>query len=260
MPPTATRPLATVERAVAVLDALADAPEGLGTNEVARRIQTNASTASRLLGTLAAAGLVEREGDGARWRLGLRLVELGDAVLARLDIRALARPFLEALVAGTGETATLSAPGEEVAVTVDFVTSSATTVSLARIGRPSLPHATAAGKVLLAFGGGDRFPRDLDALTDRTITDRARLRAEVARVRDRGWAEAAGEREPDLNALAAPVLDRRGELVAIVGLQGPAARLTAQRRKEILPALLDACGALSAKLGAAPPAQASVAR
>src|SRR2546423_13484081 len=71
MPSAATRPLATVERAVAVLDALAAAPEGLGTGEVARRAGTNASTASRLLATLAAAGLVER-GEGARGREGAR--------------------------------------------------------------------------------------------------------------------------------------------------------------------------------------------
>ena len=225
MPGPATRPLATVERAVAVLDALAAAPDGLGTVEVARAAGTNASTASRLLGTLAAAGLVEKR---ERWVLGLRLVELGDAVLARLDVRSLARPYLQALVAETGETATLSAPGEDAAVTVDFVTSTATTVSLARLGRPSLPHATAAGKVLLAFGGVG-VPSRLEPLTARTITDRVLLR--------------------DLNALAAPVLDRRGDLAAIVGLQGPAARLTAQRRKAILPALLEACGALSAKLG-----------
>src|SRR3954452_5767268 len=194
-PTSATRPLATVERAVAVLDALALAPDGLGTNEVARAVGTNPSTASRLLATLAGTGLVER---GDRWRLGLRLVELGDAVLARLDVRALGRPMLEALVAATGETATLSAPGGEAAVTVDFVTSPATTVSLARLGRPSLPHATAAGKVLLACAGMEP-PRQLERLTERTITDRKRLRAEVARVRARGWAEAAGEREPDLN-------------------------------------------------------------
>lgn len=251
MPPSTTRPLATVERALAVLDVLAAEPEGLGTNEVAKRVGTNASSASRLLGTLARSGLVE--GDG-RWRLGMRLVELADAVLARLDVRALARDQLVALERDTGETATLSAPGDEAAVTVDFVPSRATTLSVARLGRPSLPHATAAGKVMLAFGrrGVDALgPGPYEPLTGRTITDPARLRAEVARTRERGWAAAAGEREPDLNALAAPVLDRRDELAAILGLQGPAARLTEARRREVLPLLLEAAAALSRELGGA---------
>lgn len=139
-------------------------------------------------------------------------------------------------------------------MTVDFVPSRATTLSIARLGRPSLPHATAAGKVMLAFGrrGVEALgPGPYEALTERTITDPARLRAEVARTRERGWAAAAGEREPDLNALAAPVLDRRGELAAILGLQGPGARLTEARRREVLPLLLEAAAALSRELGGA---------
>jgi DNA-binding IclR family transcriptional regulator len=70
-------------------------------------------------------------------------------------------------------------------------------------------------------------------------------------VRARGWAEAEGEREPDLNALAAPVFGRTGELAAVLGLQGPAARLSAERRADVLPALLDAARELSAALGGA---------
>jgi DNA-binding IclR family transcriptional regulator len=274
VPPSTTRPLSTVERAVAVLDALAAEPDGLGTTEVARRVGTNASTASRLLATLASSGLVERGaderagnrrgaagrvGDG-RWRLGMRLVELADAVLARLDVRALARDQLVALERDTGETATLSAPGDEAAVTVDFVPSRATTLSLARLGRPSLPHATAAGKVMLAFGrrGVDALgPGPYEALTERTITDPARLRAEVARTRERGWAAAAGEREAGLNALAAPVLGRHGELAGILGLQGPAGRLTEARRREVLPTLLRAAATVSRELGGAEPDSAS---
>jgi DNA-binding IclR family transcriptional regulator len=118
---------------------------------------------------------------------------------------------------------------------------------MARLGRPSIGHATAVGKVLLAFTAAE--PGILDALTERTITDPERLSAELAAVREQGWAEAEGEREPDLNALAAPVLGRGGELAAILGLQGPAARFTAVRRAEVLPRLLEAAAALSRALG-----------
>ena len=151
-PPTRPRArrVEAVERAVAVLDVLAEALE-LGTNEIARRTGINASSVSRLLATLAASGLVDQVDETGRYRLGLRLVELGNAALARLDLRELARPHLRGLVAATGETATLSVPGEEFAITVDFVRSPASVQSVAQIGRPSVPHATAAGKVLLAF-------------------------------------------------------------------------------------------------------------
>jgi IclR family acetate operon transcriptional repressor len=168
-------------------------------------------------------------------------------VLARLDVRDLARPQLRALVEQTGETATLSVPGGDEAVTVDFVPGESSVVSMARLGRPSIGHATAVGKVLLAFAGA--APGALTAYTERTITDAERLAAELAVVREQGWAEAEGEREPDLNALAAPVLARGGELAAILGLQGPAARFTAPRRAAVLPRLLEAAAAVSRALG-----------
>jgi DNA-binding IclR family transcriptional regulator len=250
---SAGRPVASVARAIALLDELGAAPDGLGVNELARRIGVNASTASRLLATLEAGRLVERA-PGGPYRLGLRLVALADGVLGRLDVREMARPRLRALVAATGETATLSVPGAGEAVTVDFVVAESRVVSVARLGRPSVGHATAAGKVVLAFGDALAAAPPSGSLarfTDRTIVDRAALAAEIEAVRSRGWAEAEGEREPDLNALAAPVFGRSGELAAVLGLQGPA-RLTAERRAEVLPALLEAAGELSASLGGAP--------
>src|SRR5919108_5567210 len=180
--PPAGRRVAAVARPTAVLDELAEEPGELGTNELARRIGVNPSTASRLLATLEAARLVEQVPATGRYRLGLRLLELGNAALGRLDLRALARPALEALVAETGETATLSVPGERDAVTVDFVQSAASVQSVARLGRPSVAHATAAGKVLLAFGEAGLPTGPLERFTRQTLTDTARLAATVERV------------------------------------------------------------------------------
>lgn len=249
----ATRPLASVERAVALLDALGAERAPLGTNELARRTGIGASTVSRLLGTLATARLVEQPEPGGPYRLGLRLADLADAALEGLDVRNAARPHLVALERRSGETATLSVPGEDAAVTVDFVPSRSSVVSLAYVGRPSLPHATAAGKVMLAFGpaGVEGLgPGPYEALTARTITARATLEREVESVRAGGWAEALGEREDDLNALAAPVRGRRGELAAILGLQGPAARLGRERMRAARQPLLEAAAAIEAALGA----------
>ena len=96
--------------------------------------------------------------------------------------------------------------------------------------------------------GGDR-DGELAAYTDRTITDRGELERQIHDVHQQGWAEAVGEREPDLNAVAAPVLGRAGELVAILGLQGPAARLPAARRRTIRAPLLAAAAELSRAVG-----------
>lgn len=244
----ATRHVAAVERAILVLDSLAQGGE-LGTNEIARRTEINASTVSRLLATLAGRRLVEHVPETGRYRLGLRCFELGNAVLARLDLRAVARPQLEALATETGETATLSAPGEQDAITVDFVQSESSVQSVARVGRPSIGHATAAGKVLLAFGAIELPRPPFEAFTARTITDGHALEREVARVRDRGYAEAVGEREEELNAIAAPVFGARGSLVAIVGVQGPASRFDRAAMRQALPALRARAGAISNALG-----------
>jgi len=165
------------------------------------------------------------EGTGY-FRLGPRLVELGNAALARVDIRELCRPHLEALTAATGETSTLSVPYREGTITVDFVQSPSSVRSVAELGRPSIPHATATGKVFLAFSDTDA-PSVLAPQTSKTITDPSTLQEQIAGVRRRGWAQAIGEREIGLNAIACPVLSA-GRLTAILGVQGPGQRFGSQ--------------------------------
>jgi IclR family acetate operon transcriptional repressor len=242
----AIRRVAAVERAVTLLNALAESGADLGTNEIARRTGINPSSVSRLLATLVASDLVQHIPDTGRYRLGLRLLQLGNLVLARLDLREAAHPHLAALAEATGETATLSVPGEGEAVTVDFVQSAAWSAqSIARVGRPSVAHATAVGKVFLACGG--ELPDEaLTAFTKTTITDPEELAEEVSRTASRGWAEALGERELDLNAIAAPITGRRGELVAILGLQGPADRFNRRAMRAALDQLLASAARLSA--------------
>ena len=245
------RTVAAVERALAVIDALAGGGE-LGTNELARRTDLNPSTASRLLATLAGGGLVEHVEETGRYRLGPRFLQLGNAVLARLDLRDIARPHLRALAEATGETATLSAPGDPDAVTVDFVQGPGSVVSVARLGRPSVAHATATGKVGLAFGSARLPSGELERFTPKTVTDRARLFAELERVRADGFAQATEEREGDLNALAAPVFGSRGELAAILGVQGPSSRFDGAKMGKAARRLLNLSRAASDALGWSP--------
>ncbi len=241
----AHRPMATVERAVAVLHALADSAGDLGNNEIARRTGINASTVSRLLATLAKDELVTRTAEHGQFRLGPRLVELGNAALARVDLRQLSRPHLVALTEVTGETATLSVPYEEGTITVDFVQSPSSVRSVAQVGRPSVAHATATGKVFLAYTG--TMPTGpLPSYTSRTVTDVAALATEIAAIRRRGWAQATGEREDDLNAVAAPVLGAGAVLTGVLGLQGPAGRFGAKAMRAAVEELTAHCAELSA--------------
>jgi DNA-binding IclR family transcriptional regulator len=248
----AVRHVAAVERALAVLDALANGQGELGTNEIARRTGINASTVSRLLATLASGGFVEHDASSGRYRLGLRLLELGNAVLSGLDLREIARPHLQALADATGETATLSAPGEGHAVTVDFVQSPSTVQSVARLGRPSVAHATATGKLLLAFGDQEPPPRP-ERYTERTLVAPEELADEIARVRERGYSEAVGEREDGLHALAAPIWGPGRELAGMLGVQGPGLRFGRAAMRAALPLLLERAATVTAGLGGRAP-------
>ncbi len=207
------------------------------------------STVSRQLGTLAASDLVERVAATGRYRLGLKIVHLANALLARLDVRGVARPHLEQLVRETGETATLSVPGEEDAITVDFVSGAHQVQPISRLGRPSIAHATSAGKVMLAFSGRGLPAGPLRPYTPRTITDPRELALEIERVRSQGWAQAIEEREPGLSAIAAPIRSSRGDLEAIVALQGPSARFDGTAVEAAVPLLVERAEAVSRELG-----------
>ncbi|MDQ3486088.1 MAG: IclR family transcriptional regulator, partial [Actinomycetota bacterium] len=209
----------------------------LGNNEIARLTGVNPSTVSRLLATLEGDELVTRMEETGRFRLGPRLVELGNAALARIDLRQLSRPHLEALTRSTGETATLSVPYQQGTITVDFVQSPSSVRSVAQVGRESVAHATATGKVFLAHAGTLPAP-PLTSYTARTVTDPDELAAQVKQIRRRGWAQSVGEREDDLNAIAAPVLGTDGGLAGVVGLQGPAGRFGPQVMRAAVDVLL----------------------
>ena len=243
----ATRQVASVQRAVAILGELADARAELGTNEIARRTGINVSTISRILATLVSGGLVEHVAATGRYRLGIGVLRLANAVNERLDIRVLARPHLTELASSIKETATLSVPGEHEAITLDFAQSPLSVRSVAEVGRASAAHATAVGKVFLAHGG-TLLGGSMRAYTERTIVDPAVLAVEVARTRERGWADARGEREEDLNAVAAPVLTAAGELVAILGVQGPAVRFGPRAMRTAAELLLDRAAVISSAL------------
>lgn len=249
------RPLASVERAIALVEALADTPAGARTGELASRTGINASTVSRLLGTLLEGGVVAYAESTRRYRLGLKLVRWADVVLSGQDVRDVARPHLELLVALTGETATLSVPGETQPFTIDFVPSPSNVSSRASLGRPSVTHATVTGKVLLAFGGLDLDrlgPEPYERFTDRTLTARAELARETERVRAERVAYGRDEREPGLSAVGVPVIGRHGLLEAMLSIQAPSSRLGPRRMREVALVLREAADAVGTALGAPP--------
>jgi DNA-binding IclR family transcriptional regulator len=164
---------------------------------------------------------VRREGE--HFSPGPELARLGSLAARGLDLTEVAQAPLQALADLTGETVNLAVRQHDTALNVHQVQTSHL-IGLGDWSGRALPlHCTANGKALLAFGGSE--PDELPARTPRTITDRAALRAQLAEIRERGWAAAVEELELGLVAVAAPVFDARGEVVAAVSIAAPSYRL-----------------------------------
>ena len=241
----------SAERVVHVLDVLAGAPEGLGVTEVAGELGVHKTTASRLLGTLARTGVIERNPDTRRYRLGARLVGLAGAAVARLPVVSQARPELEHLAKVSSETANLAILDGHHVIYVDQVMPSQAVVMASWVGRRSPAHASSSGKVLLAFG--DERAREvvlrgkLERLTKHTITDPKRLRTLLDETRRRGYASGVGELEEGLVTVAAPVIVER-RAVAAVSLSGPIFRIPPGDQPRLGRMLVDAATAIAHRM------------
>ncbi len=217
-----------VERAISILDVLAQGGTRTGA-EIARELRVHRSTALRLLGTLERHALVERDQRTSRYRLGRRLPQLASVVTGEFDLRFVARPVCERLAAAVGETATLDLLVGDVIVPVEQATASTSVVSVNWLGRRTPVHCTASGKVIAAFGKDAVRERlltlPLDRVTPNTITDRAKLEAQLEDARQIGVARTHEELEVGLDAIAAPVFGVDGDVVAALDVSGPSHRL-----------------------------------
>lgn len=243
----------SVDRAISVLEILARRGEA-GVSEVAAEIDVHKSTAFRLLGALEGRGLVEQATDRGKYRLGFGLIPLAGAVSDRLDVTRQGRPVCERLATELGETINVAVLQEGWAVNVDQALGPSTVSTHNWIGRLTPLHCTSSGKILLAHLPAPRraallAASGMEQLTSYTVTAAPGLDAELADVRARGYAVAVEEYEVGLNAVAAPVFDRAGEVVAALSVSGPSYRLTEERMTGLITPLTAGAAEISTRMG-----------
>jgi len=241
----------SVERALTLLRHVEGAEDGLGITELARRTGLSASTGHRLARALIDEGLLVQLPGAERYQLGPALIALGRKAEQRLGYEK-ALPLLEDLAAVSGESVNLGVrAGNDVRVVLRVNSRHPLRFDQAPGSRVPL-HVSAMGKCLLAHGGDlDRQLARLGELTEataHTITDRARLRAELEDVRRRGWALNDEERNVGVRAIAAPVpgLDRP---LGAVAIQGPVFRLTDDRLPELAALLAETTRKIAPLIG-----------
>ncbi|MFE5818904.1 IclR family transcriptional regulator [Streptomyces sp. NPDC056479] len=243
----------SVDRAISVLEILAQRGEA-GVSEVAGEIDVHKSTAFRLLGALEARGLVEQAGERGKYRLGFGIVRLAGAVTGRIDITQQGRPVCERLAEELGETVNIAVMQEHYAINLYQVRGPGAVTAQNWVGQLTPLHATSSGKILLAHLPTKERTAVLTAagmkkVTPHTITAKTKLEKNLADARERGYAFTLDELEIGLHAMAAPVRDRDGEVIAALSASGPAYRLTEERLHELSPMLLKGAQEISHRMG-----------
>jgi len=245
-------PVQSVDRAVAILEILARDGEA-GVTEVARELGVHKSTASRLLAALDRRELVSQDTARGRFRLGVGLVRLAGAAGRSLDVVQESRPVCQVLARQVGETVNLAILSGRDALYLDQVAGPAALSPHNWAGQRIPLHATSDGKVLLAYLSqaelaGCLTP-PLRRFTDRTITTLDELSPALAEVRQRGFATAVDELEAGLTAIAAPVRDAEGQVVASISASGPSFRIPADRIGQVAESVRRAAAEISRRLG-----------
>lgn len=243
----------SVDRALQALEILAREGEA-GVTELAADIGVHKSTASRLLGSLEERELVEQVHERGKYRLGFGILRLANAISGRLDVSQQGRQICERFALQIGETVNIAVLRSHYAVNVDQARGPSAVGTQNWVGTLTPLHATSSGKVLLAFMSPEVRRDLLEAagmarFTERTITSVEDLDRQLASVRDDGYATSIEELEPGLNAVAAPVRDHHGVVVAALSVSGPVYRLTEDRAEQIAAEVVAAADEVSFRMG-----------
>jgi DNA-binding IclR family transcriptional regulator len=243
----------SVDRALLLLQELAELGGCASLSALARRIGLNRSTVHGLLTTLRYHGMVAQD-DHGNYVLGIRLFELGNLAVSRLDLRIAAGPILQQLVDEYMETVHLVVSDGLYVVYIDKRESPQSMQIVSRIGQRLPAYCTAVGKAILAFKPEDELDRllaevPLIPMTRNTITDPGMLRLHLHQVRLQGYALDEEEIAEGLRCAGAPIFDYTSQVVGAVSISGPSVRMNNEKITQAIQAVLRASREISLRLG-----------
>ena len=242
-----------VERALQILDCFDDENPIRGVSEIAQAVDLHKATTHRIVTTLLNFGYLERADDDQRYRLGLRLAGLGFKVIRRMDLRREAIPYMNQLVEQWDEVCDLSIFDEGRVFYVEVLRGSHALTISAAIGQRLPAHCTASGKLFLAH----LPPEELDAMlskplyayTGNTIISPDALHQQFNTIRSQGFSIDDEELEAGIRAIAAPIRNHTGDMIAAISIPGPTSRMTDDRIPQITATLSDTAQAVSHRMG-----------
>ena len=234
--------LKSMQKLMAVLDCFSVYEQSLTLNEIAIRCDIPKTTAHRLVSSLREAKLLEQDRERDRYRMGIRLFELGSIVLANLDIFTRARHLAQRLTSATGEGGHLCVFDGTNMISVEHIEPDSARVNWTTLLSISPAYCTGVGKAVLAFqhsSAVDKIVRGgLRPFTPMTITDPERLMAELQLTRQRGYAIDNGEHQPNVRCIAAPIRNVTARVYAAISVSGPTVRMTDEKLAVVRPLIL----------------------
>lgn len=247
----------SVERALTILELLAERRQGLSTSDLSRRARIPKSSTSYLLRTLVSRGYVRRDAETGHHTLGLRLLSLGGQAIQGMELRDVAMPYLRHIAERTRLDTHLAILDHGDAVYVERVESPGFIKMATWIGRRMVPHVTAVGKALICCHDREAVEqivalhplRPITPITPNTITSLRGLLAELEETRRRGYAIDDEEHEARVRCVAAPVFAPGGEVVAAIGVSGTSGQISDDLLPKIGALIRSAALKFSAQLG-----------
>jgi|GEM_PF-12846 len=250
-----TNSVRSVERALDIIEVLAgERGKPKGVTEIAQKLNLAKSTVHRLLDTLLEKGYVEQDSDSEKYRLGLKLVEIGNIVLNNLELRSQALPYLKRLMEKSGQTVHLAILDHGDVVYIDKVESTGAIKMASYIGLRGYVHSTALGKAIAAFMSEEQVKHILETkgmprLTPNTITSFPEFMVHLERIRQQGYAVDDIENEEAIRCIAAPIFNHSGKVVAAVSVSGMVLQITMDRVAELAQMVIECGEKISTRLG-----------
>jgi IclR family transcriptional regulator, acetate operon repressor len=255
LPSVAPKPkdTGTLDLALRILDHLADQSAPVALTAIARAFSASKSTVYRHLSALARHGFVRRDTNTGRYAIGVKLMVLGETSRGNFEIVRIAHDSLERLRDVTGQAVSLCTLLDDDLVVLDLMHGRSVVEFTTRPGTRLALHASAHGKIWLAFGPeallGRVLAQPLKPWTSKTLTDARALEGEVVAVRKRGWSTAPNEAVMGVNTLAVPVFDHRGVLAGSIAVVGSNQVIAPKPNPAQLRAVLDAARSVSREMG-----------
>jgi DNA-binding IclR family transcriptional regulator len=245
-----------VDRSLTLLVLLAGAPAGMEASALARAAELHVSTVFRILQTLKLRNFVV-EAPGGLYKIGPRAFEVGTSFLRNTSLQSEGQQIVERLAAETGETASMGILDSDEVLYLAIAHGQRELGIQSNVGTRHPPYCTALGKVLMA---GLSWPEarkllsriERHQMTENTIVDVGRLREELHKVAARGYALDAEERILGVRAVAAPVRDHSGRVVAAISAAGPAFRITGDNLEHLMSRVPELAAEYSKRLGYVP--------